>query len=131
MTGKRRPTWLRRRIRDAADEATIRELTRAMAGNDERRVHGLLHRSATVVVDGGGRVPAECLPGGRSAPSADLVALMTTGTTATLASINGVPGITLVRDGRVAGVITAEVRSGRLLTVWVVCNPEKLRHWNR
>jgi len=76
-------------------------------------------------------VRAGSLPGGRSAPSSELVALMTTGTTATMASINGVPGITLVRDGRVAGVITAEVRSGLLRTVWVVCNPEKLRHWNR
>ena len=56
--------------------------------------------------------------------------LMAAGTTATIASINGSHGITLVRDERVVGVITTEVRAQALSTIWVVCNPEKLRHWN-
>jgi len=131
MTSRRYPAWSRRAHR-GADEEIIAELSKAMTTTDEEAIRGLLHRAVTLVIDSGGHVDTASIPlSGRSAASSELVALMTEGTTAALASINSVPGITLVRDDRVVGVITADFRSGRMATVWVVCNPEKLRHWNR
>ena len=103
-----------------------------MTAKDDEAIRHLLHRAVTLVVDSGGHVNTASIPlSGRSAAAAELVALMTSGTSAVMASINSVPGITLQRDGRVVGIVTAEFRSGRLSSVWVVCNPEKLRRWNR
>lgn len=131
MTSRHCPAWLRRGHR-GADEAIIQELSRAMTAKDDEAIRGLLHRAVTLVIDSGGHLNTASIPlNGRSAASSELMSLMTTGTTTAMASINSVPGITLVRDDRVVGVITADFRSGRVSSVWVVCNPEKLRHWNR
>ena len=131
MTSRQYPAWLRRGHR-GADEAIIEELSRAMTAKDDEAIRGLLHRAVTLVIDSGGHLNTASIPlNGRSAASSELLSLMTTGTTTSMASINSVPGITLVRDDIVVGVITADFRSGRLFSVWVVCNPEKLRHWNR
>lgn len=131
MTRGQYPAWIRR-MHGGANQAAMEELSRSLTAKDEQALRALLHRSVTLVVDSGGHVHTASIPlNGRSAASSELVALMTAGTTAVIASINGVPGITLLRDERVVGVITAEFRSGRLSRVWVVCNPEKLRHWNR
>ena len=57
---------------------------------------------------------------------------MTPGTSIARASINDGPGLTCVRaDDGVVGAITAQMRSGRIVGLWVVCNPGKLTHWNR
>lgn len=131
MTPSHHPAWLRRGHRGAY-ETIIDELSTAMTAKDEDAVRDLLHRAVTLIIDSGGHGDTASIPlNGRTAASSELVSLMTTGTTTVVASINSVPGITLVRDDRVVGVITAAFRSGRLSSVWVVCNPEKLRHWNR
>ena len=131
MIGRFGPAWLRRGHR-GADEYIIEELSRAMTAKDDEAIRDLLRRDVTLVIDSGGHADTATIPlDGRSAASSELISLMITGTTTAMASINSVPGITLVRDDRVVGVLTADVRSGRLSSVWVVCNPEKLRHWNR
>ncbi|WP_449407364.1 hypothetical protein [Microbacterium maritypicum] len=85
-----------------------------------------------MVIDSGGHLNTASIPlNGRAAAASELVSLMSVGTTTATASVNSVPGIILLREDRVVGVITADLRSGRLSSVWVVCNPEKLRHWNR
>ena len=132
MTRRHHPAWGRRWRRGAADGATIGELSRAMAAKDTLALRAVLHRSVTLTIDSGGHVQTASIPlTDRAAASSELIALMTSDTTVAVASINGVPGITLVRDGMVVGALTAEIRRGRLVRVWVVCNPEKLRHWNR
>lgn len=131
MISRNYPAWLRRGAR-GADEATIDKLSRAMAAKDDEAIRHLLHRAVTVVIDSGGHLNTASIPlNGRAAATSELVSLMSAGTTTATASINSVPGITLLREDRVVGVITADFRSGRLSSVWVVCNPEKLRHWNR
>jgi RNA polymerase sigma-70 factor (ECF subfamily) len=47
-----------------------------------------------------------------------------------MASVNGLPGLLLARGDEIVAVLTADVRDGLLSNVWVVCNPDKLRHWN-
>ncbi|MFC5434346.1 hypothetical protein ACFPJ2_11730 [Microbacterium suwonense] len=86
---------------------------------------------AVLIVDDGGHGPVTpTRMQGRARVIGGLRELMAAGTTPTLASINGSHGITLARDGRVVGVITVQVGGGMLSTIWVVSNPEKLRHWN-
>lgn len=132
MTRRRCPEWLRGGRHGAAHQATMRALCRAMSSNDLHAIRRLLHRSVTLIIDSGGRARTALIPlSGQTAASSELMALMTAGTTAAMASINGVPGVTLMRDGEVVGAVTAELRSGVLSGVWVVSNPDKLRHWNR
>lgn len=130
MTHRSRPAWLRRRHRGAT-ETIIEEFSRALTEKDDAAVRRLLDRAVTLVVDSGGHLNTAPVPlNGRSAASSELLALMTVRTTAVVASVNGAPGLTLVRADRVVGVVTAEVHSLRVTGVWVVCNPDKLRHWN-
>ena len=136
MSGKHYPAWLRRRRRGAADHGILDELANALSSHDEDAVRALLHSDVTVVIDSGGHLPTAAAPvQGREEAASELLQLMPAGTgigTGTAAaSINGVPGLTLVRDQRVVGALTAEVRSRLLVSVWVVCNPDKLRPWNR
>lgn len=111
---------------------TLEALSAALTARDERGVRDLLHTSVTLVLDGGGHGHTGSVPlTGRTSAASRLMSLMTPETTAVTASVNGVPGITLVRHSEVVAVVTADARAGRLTEVWVVCNPTKLRHWNR
>lgn len=104
----------------------------ALSGHDERSVRELLAPDATLVIDSGGLLPETSSPlEGREAAATALLALMTAGTSPATASINGVPGMILIRRERVVAALTAQRRSRHLSAVWVVCNPDKLRHWNR
>ncbi|MGN7948832.1 hypothetical protein ACTJKH_08820 [Microbacterium sp. 22215] len=108
------------------------DLAIALTAGDPTGVHAVLHHDVTLIVDSGGRMPQSSAPvDGRAAASAALAALMTPETTTTTTSINGVPGFVLTRQGSVVAAVTAEARSSLLSRIWIVCNPEKLRHWNR
>lgn len=110
----------------------MKALSDALEARDELAIRAVLHRSVTLIIDSGGHAQTASIPlTDQAAAAAELMAVMTAGTSVAAASINAAPGITLARDGRVVGVLTAEVKTGRLLTVWLVCNPDKLRHWNR
>lgn len=45
-------------------------------------------------------------------------------------SVNGAPGLVGRREGRVVTVVVLSGRAGEITDVWIVANPEKLRHWN-
>jgi RNA polymerase sigma-70 factor (ECF subfamily) len=45
-------------------------------------------------------------------------------------NVNGQPGLVLRQQGEVVGVICVDVVGDRISDVWVVLNPDKLRHWN-
>lgn len=113
------------------DRSLAEEFAVAMSTGDESAVRGLLRSDAVVIIDSGGLVPAVTTPvTGRGAVAAALAALVASETSVGAASINGAPGVVLSRDGIVVAAVTTEVRAGLLSTVWVVRNPEKLRHWN-
>lgn len=108
------------------------ELATALTSNDEDALRELLHPEVILIIDSGGRIPDASEPiEGQTAASTALLKLMTSDTSITFASINSVPGLTLTRGKQVVGAVTAEMRSRLLSSVWVVCNPDKLRHWNR
>lgn len=132
MTRRQYPAWARRRRRGAPDNAIIDALATAMMSGNGDDVHTVLHRDVVLTIDSGGLVPAASTSvEGRVAAASGLASLMTPETVIIKASINGAPGLILTRDDSVVGAITGEMRSGMLSSLWVVCNPEKLRHWNR
>ncbi|MDR2323678.1 MAG: hypothetical protein LBE60_18775 [Microbacterium sp.] len=130
MSDGRRPAWSRRRGRGAADRDLMDELATALLNRSESTARALLHRDVAMLVDSGGIAPvADPLHGPGEVAAA--LRTLTTETSITAASINGTPGFVLARDGVVIGVVTAEMRRRLLTNIWVVCSPEKLRHWNR
>ncbi|UJP08707.1 hypothetical protein L2X99_09220 [Microbacterium sp. KUDC0406] len=68
---------------------------------------------------------------GRFDTASELLAFAAPETTFTIASVNGVPGLVLAREQTVVAVLTAEGRSALISRIWMVCNPDKLRQWNR
>ncbi len=132
MTRKHYPAWLRRRRHDAADADTIETFGSALCALDEDAIRALLHPEVVVVIDSGGHVPTGPMPAtGPEAAASELRALMTPGTFIATASINGVPGLTLVRGERIVAALTAEMRSHLLSNIWIVCKPRQASALNR
>lgn len=111
----------------------MEELAGALTGRDADAVAAVVAADADVVIDSGGHLPTAATDAqdGRAPAASALLALMLPATSVHPASINGVPGLILRRDDVVSAALTAEMRSGMLCAVWVVSNPDKLRHWNR
>nr|WP_314845340.1 hypothetical protein [uncultured Microbacterium sp.] len=104
----------------------------ALANGDDDGIRSCLLPSAVLTIDSGGVVPAVQTPvEGRDRVIAGLRSLMTPATSVRMTSINGIPGLVLEREGLVIAAVTAESSAAMLSHVWVVCNPDKLRHWNR
>ena len=132
MIPRQYPAWLRRRRHGAPDRRMMQDLADAMVAADECAIRDILRPDAVAIIDGGGLVAVPTTPvEGRFAAAAALVAVSADETSATVASINGVPGFVLSRRDVVVAAVTAEARARLLSSVWVVCNPDKLRHWNR
>lgn len=116
----------------------MQALATAMTAGDDDGIRAVLRPDADLVIDAGGAQPAMPVPPGaaRSSERRDeavvgLRALMADDVAIMAASVNGMPGLALMREGTVVGVVTAQSRGRLLANVWVVSNPDKLRHWNR
>lgn len=132
MNRRRHPAWSRRMRRGATERDLIERLATALASSDRAGVLATLQPHVILTIDSGGLLPNALTPlVGATAAAAALAALVTDGVSVVMASINGAPGFILRRDGTVVGAVSAEMRAGSLRSLWVVCNPEKLRHWNR
>ncbi|MBO9625168.1 MAG: hypothetical protein J7484_02185 [Microbacterium sp.] len=130
MSTGARPAWGHRRGRGDEDRGLWEQLAIALSAGDESEVCALLHSEAAMLVDSGGLVPdAAAATSGRDAVAAAMRELVPAGTSIVPGSINGDLGLVLDRGGAVVGVVTGEIRHGRLRNVWAVCSPEKLRHW--
>ncbi len=103
----------------------------ACMGADVDRLLELLAPEVTFVADSGGVVSAPRQP----VQGADRVARLLLGLAARVppgtdlrrVEVNAMPGIVAVVDGRIDTVISLDVVAGRIATVNVVRNPEKLR----
>jgi RNA polymerase sigma-70 factor (ECF subfamily) len=104
----------------------------ATAGGDVQGVLSLLAENSTVYSDGGGRVKAA----GRPIVGADHVSRFLLGIWPRFgasmqqraATINDSPGIVLSEGGRVHYAFSFEVIAGRIHAIYIICNPDKLRH---
>jgi RNA polymerase sigma-70 factor (ECF subfamily) len=97
------------------------------------RFEKLLSRRIRLTIDSGGAasLPAGVVTGHAPAAAAlhDLLAGFTD-PQPSAAEVNGAPGIVLRSGGRVAAVLAVHPRRGRITDLWVVANPDKLRHWD-
>ena len=112
--------------------ALLTELRNGCTAGDLGRVRATLHPEVSVTIDDGGT--ANTLPasvrGVERAARLLLQVIPGAAGAVTEQSVNGQAGLVFHRDVRVVGVLSASVRSGALNEIWIVLNPEKLRHWN-
>ncbi|MEH6792609.1 MAG: RNA polymerase sigma factor SigJ [Rhodococcus sp. (in: high G+C Gram-positive bacteria)] len=113
-------------------DRVVRAFASASAGGDLASLVSVLAPDVTLVSDGGGHVSAA-----RNAVlGSDRVARFVRGITAkstdldwSIESVNGLSGIVIRRNGAVFGVIGFDTVDGMVSSVWIVLNPDKLRHW--
>jgi len=51
------------------------------------------------------------------------------GTALSVEAVNGQAGVVLRRAGQVVAVVSLNVTGTKVAAVWIVLNPDKLRHW--
>ncbi|WP_327092706.1 RNA polymerase sigma factor SigJ [Nonomuraea sp. NBC_01738] len=122
----------RKTVREMGREAgVVRRFRLAWQAQDVEALVALLDPGAVAVADGGGVVSAVLRPVvGGEAIAGYAVAL---GAVADLAlrerTVNGRPGLVAERDGVVEMVVAFEVAGERIVRIWAVRNPDKLRAW--
>ncbi len=122
----------------APPERHVRLLTgfiNAVADSDVEGLTRLLTEDVVALTDGGGRKTAALNPiRGRDRVARFFISLVRKYPVAVAAmrtepiTLNGQPGLLLYTDGKLDQTITLEVRDWRIATIYVVRNPEKLRH---
>ncbi|MEU3364365.1 RNA polymerase subunit sigma [Streptomyces pseudogriseolus] len=122
------PTALRRH------DAVVHAVRRACVTADEETLLSLLAPDASAYFDGGGKIRTLVEPvHGRDRVARSLLRLLDRRPlTTTLAahSVNGRAGLVVRHDRRVVAVMSLEVAGAEVVRMWVVVNPDKLRHWN-
>ncbi|MFJ2741126.1 RNA polymerase sigma factor SigJ [Streptomyces sp. NPDC087440] len=130
----------RKRVRDAQgavvvarQDETVRRIKAAWEAKDVAGLVGLLDPDAVLTADGGGLVGTVLHPvEGASRIAAYMVAIAdrAPGLELLVRSVNGVAGLVAARDGVVMTVASFEAGAdGRIVRIWAVRNPEKLRAW--
>jgi RNA polymerase sigma-70 factor (ECF subfamily) len=99
---------------------------------DASALRKLLRCHVELTIDSGGSIPIRNRASGRSAVTDLLLELIACFPRLRLEprDINGTPGVILLSSQRVVGVLNAVCRGGRVQQLWIVVNPDKLRHWN-
>lgn len=116
---------------DPVEHARLLEaFLRATGAGDVARLEALLTRDVVVLSDSGGRVPAARNP--IHGPNAvarfaiGLARMRDEWTEIEGVLVNGVPGVVVRRPGPDVSVLTLDVEEGRIRTIYIVRNPEKL-----
>lgn len=131
-------SWLRNKRRSEPRNtrrllAILEELRETLSAGHARTVERVLHPRVTLVVDSGGltQAPTEAICD-RKAVAFTLLALLgpATVTDAAVVSANATPALAFARKGQVIGILTVRAKRDLASDVWVVINPDKLRHWN-
>jgi RNA polymerase sigma-70 factor, ECF subfamily len=116
----------------AQHKQLVERFLAAMRDGDADTLLALLAEEVTLYSDGGGKVRAAIFPiCTRERVLAFLlgVAKKTSAFRAgRMANVNGMPGLLCVRDNRLFAVMSCSVRSGRVEAIYLILNPEKLRH---
>ncbi|MDV6261559.1 RNA polymerase sigma factor SigJ [Rhodococcoides yunnanense] len=113
-------------------DRVVRAFARASRDGDLATLVSLLDPDVTLISDGGGQVSAARNP----VVGSDRVARFVRGITAkstdlawSIEAVNGLSGIVVRRGGGVFGVIGFDTTDGVVADIWIVLNPDKLRHW--
>lgn len=125
---ERRP---RVQVNPAANRELLHGLVRAIQSHDAPALLALLAKDATWTSDGGGRAKAAR----KTIHGAERIARFATGVFRHVAMrvqfedtlVNGEPGIAIVHEGRLFAAITVRTDGRRILDVYGILNPDKLR----
>ena len=126
-----------RRARPASprrQDEMVHAVRQACADEDPDRLASLLAPDAAAFFDGGGKVRTLTRPVTGSARVAQsLLTLLARHSRTTLHThpVNGRTGLVARYDDQVAAVVSLDMAGSRVVQVWVVLNPDKLRSWNR
>ncbi|MFJ9131273.1 sigma factor-like helix-turn-helix DNA-binding protein [Streptomyces sp. NPDC102340] len=115
-------------------DTAVHGVREACAAQDQDRLLMLLASDVTAFFDGGGKVRAQVRPvHGADRVARSLLTLLAprARTTVDPHSVNGRTGLVVRYDRRVAAVISLDISDRRIVQVWIVVNPDKLRPWNR
>lgn len=113
-------------------DRVVRAFAMASRGGDMSLLVSLLAPDVTLVSDGGGRVTAARNP----VVGSERVARFIRGITAkatdlnwSIEPVNGLSGIVIRRSNQVVGVVGFGTADDVVSDIWIVLNPDKLRHW--
>jgi RNA polymerase sigma-70 factor (ECF subfamily) len=117
-------------VGQGAPARTVAALIAALRG--DAGIDGLLARRVRLTIDAGGAasLPAGVVTGRLPAADAlrDLFGRFTDPQPAAV-EVNGAPGIVVRSCGRAVAVIAVHPRGRQISELWVIANPDKLRHW--
>ncbi|MBQ0966655.1 MULTISPECIES: sigma-70 family RNA polymerase sigma factor family protein [Streptomyces] len=116
------------------EDELVDAVRQACADEDADRLAALLDPDAVAFYDGGGKVRTLTRPvvgGPRVARSLLTLLARHPRTTLHTRPVNGRTGLVARYDGQVAAVVSLDLAGTRVVQVWVVLNPDKLRSWNR
>ncbi|SDW29844.1 RNA polymerase sigma-70 factor, ECF subfamily [Amycolatopsis xylanica] len=128
----------RRRVRTspppvAHQAGLVRDFKQAWEAQDITALVGLLDPAATFTADGGGLATTALHPIEGGEQIAQFLVAVTTAVpgdfTILERTVNGRPGLLIRNDGVTSSVYAFDVADGRITSIWVVRNPEKLRSW--
>jgi RNA polymerase sigma-70 factor (ECF subfamily) len=112
--------------------AVVHALRAAAETGDAAVISALLDPAVEMLTDGGGLVAANPhgVRGAQAVARRICDVLDRQPAEISVREINGQAGLVLRRGGAVSAVVCVNVRHRRVTDLWVVLNPEKLRHWN-
>ncbi|WKX22674.1 MULTISPECIES: RNA polymerase subunit sigma [unclassified Streptomyces] len=116
------------------EDELVDAVRQACADEDRERLATLLDPDAVAFYDGGGKVRTVTRPVvGAPQVARSLLTLLARHPRTTLHTrpVNGRTGLVACYDGQVATVVSLDLAGARVVQVWVVLNPDKLRSWNR
>ena len=112
------------------EHAVVHRFATACRAGSAGAIRSLLATEVVAVSDGGGRVAAALSPIHGPVQVARCVTEMVgPGVALTVEAVNGQPGVVLRDAGRVVAVVSLQVSGAKVAAVWIVLNPDKLRHW--
>jgi len=115
-----------------ADQLSERFFEACRTG-DMAQIEQLLAQDAILYADGGGKAHAAPQPITGAGRIAKLMSVafrkLQGGGELSLTTVNGHPGIVITVDGRIEQIVTCAASGGRIDSLFVVRNPDKLRHW--
>ncbi|MEV5840367.1 RNA polymerase subunit sigma [Streptomyces sp. NPDC051985] len=112
----------------------VHSVRQACADQDTDCLLSLLSRDVIAFFDGGGKVRAQTRPVvGSERVARSLLTLLARHPRTTWCAhpVNGRTGLVARYADQVAAVVGLDVAGSRVVRVWVVLNPDKLRSWNR
>lgn len=123
------------RMTPAAEEpalGAVEQFVQALLTGDVNRLLNIIKTDATLYSDGGGKVNAAVRPilGAERIAMffSKLLAKTLEGFSYSVTTVNGDTGIVSYTNGEPLNVVTFQVQEGQISSIYLVVNPDKLRH---